>query len=94
MKPKPHFRVMAVGPDGLPILILKQFTRYGAESVLRLVRYASSFAELHIEDDLESAAGGNRDSAINGSSPVTAPAASRLAARLAPTGANASMVGC
>jgi hypothetical protein len=55
MKPKPLFRVTAVCPDGQPTVILKQYTRYGAESVLRLIRHASPFAELRIEDDLENA---------------------------------------
>jgi hypothetical protein len=43
------FGVMGVRTDGEPVVILEQSTRHGAETALRLIRYASPFRELRIE---------------------------------------------
>jgi hypothetical protein len=43
------FRVVGVRADGEAVIIFEQSTRHAAEIVLRLIQYASPFAELHIE---------------------------------------------
>jgi hypothetical protein len=45
----PIYRVVGVRTDGEPVVIVEQSTRQGAETALRLIKYASPFRELRIE---------------------------------------------
>lgn len=53
MQPTAKFKVVGVYADGKTVVIAKPETREGAEIVVRLIKPASPFKELRIEDGHE-----------------------------------------